>query len=157
MHRDRTETDKQHRKRGTGNRERGISRPGLSEPLAMAAVADCDPRKRSKDSEEHERRVQENVSRLGDHAVFEGDKEGGEERSRHAAVKGAEGEVGERDGSDTHDGGHHAHRNIRYIFVYSANDVSIKRKGSERKDGLCDVLEVKVAVIAKEPASEGDE
>ena len=63
-------------------------------------VAEAAPEEDREGGEEDEGRVEQDVPRLGDEPVFEGDEDGGEERGGGAAVERAQGEVGERDGGD---------------------------------------------------------
>lgn len=85
----------------------------------LVFVAEAGPEEGGECGEEDERGVEEDVARLGDQAVFEGDEHGGEEGGCGAAVEGAEGEVGEGDRGDSEAGGDHAHCDVGSVFVDS--------------------------------------
>lgn len=135
--------------------------PVLGERFMVVLVAECGPGKGGEGGEEDERRVEEDVTGLGDQAIFEGDEEGCKEGGCDTTIEGAKGQVGERNGSNAHAGGKKAHCYVRYMLVRSVqNDVSrmsvMEREGS-RHNILSNILEVKIAIVAKDPASEGDE
>ncbi|KAF8882302.1 hypothetical protein CPB84DRAFT_1851276 [Gymnopilus junonius] len=66
--------------------------PGLGKWLVFVLIAEAAPEEDSESSEEDKSRVEKDVPRLGDHAVFKGDEHGGEEGGGDAAVEGSEGE-----------------------------------------------------------------
>ncbi|KAF8873675.1 hypothetical protein CPB84DRAFT_1753196 [Gymnopilus junonius] len=66
--------------------------PGLGKWLVFVLVAEAAPEEDSESGEEDKSRVEKDVPRLGDHAVFKGDEHGGEEGGGDAAVEGLEGE-----------------------------------------------------------------
>ncbi|KAF8876680.1 hypothetical protein CPB84DRAFT_1881247 [Gymnopilus junonius] len=66
--------------------------PGLGKWLVFVLIAEAAPEEDSESGEEDKSRVEKDVPRLGDHAVFKGDEHGGEEGVGDAAVEGSEGE-----------------------------------------------------------------
>ena len=93
--------------------------PGFGERLVMVFIAECGPCESGERGEEDERRVEENVAGLGDHAVFECDEKGSEEGSGDTTIEGTESEICERNGRNAHESRDHSHGDIRYMFVDS--------------------------------------
>lgn len=81
--------------------ERQPRPPAFRERLVLVFVAEASPEEDGEGGEEDEGRIKEDVSGLGDHAIFEGYEHGGEEGGCGSTVESAEGEVGEGDGGDS--------------------------------------------------------
>jgi hypothetical protein len=62
--------------------------PNVGERLAFVLIAERDPEEGAQTSEEHEGRVEEDETRLGDQAVFKGDEDSTHDGSACAAFEG---------------------------------------------------------------------
>lgn len=92
--------------------------PSLSERLVVILIAEGSPGKGCEGGEEDEGRIEKDMTRLGDHAILEGDQQGSQKGGGNSTVECAKSEVGQGDSCNTHEGGDHAHRDIRHILVH---------------------------------------
>ena len=86
-------------------RETGHDKPDppvFGERLVVVLVAESGPCESGEGGEEDEGGVEENVTRLRDHAIFKGDEEGCKKSRGDTTVERAKSEVGKRHGSDAH-------------------------------------------------------
>lgn len=112
---------------------------------SLVLVAEHDPEHDAETGKEEERTVEEDVSTLGDEAVFENDENAPEERGRCGTVECTESEVCNGDEENTEDGGDHSHEDIGdRVWIGHANFLEIKFSCkssdpcSEREQKFCE-------------------
>jgi hypothetical protein len=74
--------------------------PYIDERLALVLIAVRDSEEGAQTSEEHEGRVEEDETRLGDQAFFKGEEDSTQDGSDCVALEGTYGQVGDRDEGD---------------------------------------------------------
>lgn len=93
--------------------------PAIREGLVFVFVTEATPHEHSQGGEEYQGGVQQDVTRLSDHAVLERDEQRREERCGGPTIKRTEGQIRKWHREYTEHSGDHAHSHVGDILIHS--------------------------------------